>query len=210
MDNFVRLKRPVMKFNSLSLTLTLALALLAGAGTTTHAQFNDGDNVLGAGVGVLGGYHAAWFGSGYYHSPAFHLHLDHGMGELGPGSWGLGGYVGLKTSGYRERLPNYRLHYRYTFLVVGVRGTWHYNDWHGVDGLDTYGGAMLAFSGVFSRDVTDYGTHPHVNYGYHSSGGGLGLGLFLGTRYYFTDQFGIYGELGYGLTWLQAGLAVRL
>lgn len=187
-----------------------ALLCAASLPLTSQAQsFMEGDNVLGVGLGLLGGYGVGWSGSDYSQTPAINLHFDHGMGELGPGTWGLGGYVGYKSASYKARyLTYYNYDYRYTWLVIGARGTWHYNEWHGNSQLDTYGGVMLAYRGVSYKDQTDYGNFDHLKYSY--SGSGLGFSGFLGARYYFSDMFGAYGELGYGLTVLQLGLAVKL
>ncbi len=187
-----------------------ALALAATIPATATAQFEEGDNVLGVGVGILGGYNVGWSGSDYSQTPAINLHFDHGMGELGPGTWGLGGYVGYKSASYKARYLNYyNYDYRYTWLVVGVRGTWHYNEWHG-DKWDTYGGVMLAYRGVTYKDHTDYGAYSYLGNSYTYSGSGVGFSGFLGARYFFSDKIGAYGELGYGLTALQIGLAVKL
>ena len=79
------------------------LLLAASFPVVSHAQsFQEGDNVLGVGVGLLGGYSVGFTGSGVTQSPAINLHFDHGMGDLGPGTWGLGGYVGYKTVGYKS------------------------------------------------------------------------------------------------------------
>ncbi len=186
-------------------TLVLAMSLPAAA----TAQFNEGDNVLGVGVGLLGGYGVGWSGSDYSQTPAINLHFDHGMGELGPGTWGLGGYVGYKSASYKAHYLNYYSYdYNYTWLVIGARGTWHYNEWHG-DKWDTYGGIMLAYRGVTFKDKTDYGQYGYLGT-YAYSGSGIGFSGFLGARYYFSDKIGAYSELGYGLSWLQLGLTVKL
>lgn len=187
-----------------------ALLIAASLPVASHAQsFQEGDNVLGVGVGLLGGYSVGWSGNGVSQSPAINLHFDHGMGDLGPGVWGLGGYVGYKTIGYKSKYFNYYDYdYRYTYLVIGARGTWHYNEWHG-DKWDTYGGIMLAYRSITFKDNTDYGPYGYLNT-YTYSGSGMGFSGFLGARYYFSDKVGAYGELGYGLTTLQVGLSVKL
>lgn len=42
---------------------------------------------------------------------------------------------------------------------------------------------------------------------YSYSGSGVGLSVFAGARYFFSET-GAYGEMGYGITWLQLGLAL--
>jgi hypothetical protein len=190
------------------LKASAVLALALSLHTTTQAQFEEGDNIVGLGIGVGGGYGVGWSGSGVTRSPAITLHYDHGMGDLGPGTWGLGGFVGYKTISYEQAYFNYyRYDYRYTFFVIGARGTWHYNDWH-TDKLDTYGGLMLAYKSVTFKDNTDYGPYGYLNT-YSYSGSGIDLGAFLGARYWFSDQFGAFAELGYGLTLLQVGVSAK-
>lgn len=187
-----------------------ALLLTAALPFSAHAQFEEGDNVLGVGVGLGGGYGIGFTGGGVSQSPALNFHLDHGMGELGPGTWGIGGFLGYKTASYKSRYLNfYDFDHKYTFLVIGARGTWHYNEWHD-NKWDTYGGAMLAYKSLSDKDHTNYG--PYGDRGGYSSSSksGIDLGLFLGARYFFTDKIGAYVEAGYGLTLFQIGLAVKL
>lgn len=194
------------------LSFTKALATVALTGLLHHAsnaQFEAGDNVLGLGVGLLGGYNVGWSGSGVSQSPAITFHYDHGMGDLGPGTWGLGGFIGYKTISYDDRYLNYyNYDYRYTFFVLGARGTWHYNEWHGSSKWDTYGIVMLAYKSISWKDHTDYGNYPHSTYSY--SGSGIDLGIGLGARYWFNDRFGAFAELGYGITTLQVGVSMKL
>lgn len=175
---------------------------------SASAQFDQGDNVLGVGIGILGGYSVGWSGTGVSQTPALNFHFDHGMGDLGPGTWGLGGYVGYKTIKYTDNYYLYNYDYHYTYLVIGARGTWHYNEWHD-DKWDTYGGVMLAYKSVTYKDNTNYGSYGDP-YDYSYNGSGMGLSLFVGSRYYFTKSIAAYGELGYGLSWLQLGIDFKL
>ncbi len=176
----------------------------------SKAQFSEGDNVLGVGVGILGGYSVGLSGSNVSQSPAITLHYDHGMGQLGPGVWSIGGFVGYKTISYDARYLNlYNYDWRYTFFVLGARGTWHYNEWHGSADWDTYGIAMLAYRSVSYSDNTDYGPYGNLgNYSY--SGSGIDFGIAVGARYWFSDNISAYGEFGYGLTNLQLGVGFKL
>jgi hypothetical protein len=44
----------------------------------------------------------------------------------------------------------------------------------------------------------------------HSSAGGLVGSLYVGARYYFTNFFGVMGELGYGITYLNLGVVIKI
>ena len=192
-----------------------ALCILAAAicvPGTAHAQFDEGDNVLGVGVGLGGNYGIGFSGAGVSQTPAMALHFDHGMGYLGPGTWGLGGFLGYKSFKYvydnRYTSNNYTSSYKWTYTVIGARGTWHYNEWHGTSQLDTYGGLMLAYRISSFKDETNYPTGAvRFNAGSYS---GVNLTGLLGARYFFTDKIGAYMEVGFGVSVLQLGLAARL
>lgn len=190
-----------------------ALGLVAFAAclpTVGNAQFKQGDNVLGVGVGIGGGYGIGFTGSGVSQTPALGIHFDHAMGDLGPGVWGLGGAIGYKSLSYKWNDPywNYTEDYKWTYITIGVRGTWHYNEWHGLDKLDTYGGLMLAYRSATYKDNSNY----PANWGgvkYSWSGSGVGFSGILGARYYFTDNIGAFLEAGFGYAVLQVGLAAK-
>lgn len=188
--------------------LTLGLGLVS---TATFAQaFEQGTNSLGASVGIGGAYSGIGFsGSGVSQTPAIGLHFDHGMGDLGAGVWGLGGFVGYKKISYsQDYLGYYKYDYSWTYLIIGARGTWHYNEWHG-DKLDTYGGLMLSYNAVTYKDNTNYGTYGNLG-SYTYGGSGMGFTGFLGLKYYFNDKFGAFTELGYGVAFLQLGLTLKV
>lgn len=200
-----------MRSNLLSLSAAAVVGVLS-ISTAQAQSFEEGTNVLGVGFGIGGSYGIGFTGSGVKQSPAIALHFDHGMGDLGPGIWGLGGFLGYKSYGYEyDNLwinGKYTSSYKWTYVVVGARGTWHYNEWHENDKLDTYGGLMLAYRAASFKDETNYPNGvSSFNAGTYS---GMSLTGLLGARYYFTDKIGAYLEAGFGVSVLQLGLAVKL
>ncbi len=199
---------PVMKDLLRTLPL-LALALIPFQPLMSQA-FEEGDNVIGLGLGIGGHYGA--YASYTSQTPALGLYYEHGFKQLGPGVLGLGGFLGYKSLSYRSRYawwgPSFEYDWRWTYLIIGARGAYHYNDWHGLDALDTYGGLMLSYNSVKWVDNTRYpvGFDP----AYRLKGSSLGLTGFLGARYYFTPNFGAQGEVGYGISILSLGLVYKL
>jgi len=176
----------------------------------TSDTFGEGDNVLGIGVG-LGGVYGF---SGYTtQTPAFGLHFDHGFRELDMGAViGLGGYLGYKSYSYERSFPylappnnNKVYRDRWSILVLGARGTFHY-DLLRVPDLDTYGGLMLAFHVVNSR-IDSYPSG--LNYTAKTYSSALYASLFAGAKYHFTPGFAGFMELGYGVSWLTVGGAFK-
>ena len=70
----------------------------------------------------------------------------------------------------------------------GLRGIYHYN-FDLDDNLDLYGGLMLSYASYASN---------------------IYFSLFVGGRYYFTNNVGVFMELGYGISYLTVGLNFKL
>jgi hypothetical protein len=180
-------------------------ALLAFAAFSQHAlaQFDIGDNVAGLSIGIGGNYV-----TNTSQSPAIGLSFEHGVSDLGPGTLGIGGFLGYKSLSYESNYFFYQYDWKYTYLIIGARGVWHYNYWHGNESLDTYGGLMLSYNSVKWTDNTVYPNGVlHASEGGASSG--IGLTGFLGARYYFSENFGAHAELGYGITVLSVGVSYK-
>ena len=157
-------------------------------------EFNVGTNVITAGVGVGGSYDVY---SSASQSPGFSFTYERGIWDIGgPGVISLGGYLGFKT--YKYNYSTSRSKWNYT--TIGVRGAYHFNGLE-VDNLDVYGGVMLNYN-ILSYD------HDGINNsGSYSSG--IGATPFVGGRWFFTDNFGAFAELSYGVAYFTAGVAFK-
>ncbi|WP_353138417.1 hypothetical protein [Pseudopedobacter sp.] len=158
-------------------------------------QFQKGTTMTNVGIGLgttLGG-----LGN---ERPAISASADYGVWDInGPGVISLGGYVG--NTGYKYMSGNYT--YKWNYFVLGARSAYHYNGFTSVPKLDVYGGAMLGYNIVkYSSDGDDMVIAD--NYG-----SGMGLSVFLGGRWFFSDNIGAYAELGYGVSVLNAGVTVK-
>lgn len=187
--------------------LPILAAFTAFTCTVGAQSFDLGTNVINASVGI-GGYYGA---SSVYtsQSPALGLSFEHGITELGPGVLGIGGYVGYKSLAYKYSALGLQYDWSWTYLILGVRGAWHYNEWHGVDDLDLYGGLMLSYNNVKWTDNTNYPVGGVFTVQSSSASSGVGLTGFLGARYYFTDNLGAHLELGYGVATANLGLSLK-
>ena len=88
--------------------------------------------------------------------------------------------------------------YRYTATYFGARGSYHFNRLFDLnsDKLDLYAGAGLGYRG-YSNDYRD-SYLPILPSG------------FVGGRFYFSDSFGGFVELGYtGLSYSKIGLSFK-
>jgi hypothetical protein len=127
------------------------------------------------------------------------IQMNVGVGFSG---WGLPVFVGVDygvhqdvTIGAELSYRNYRnkyvgVQYNHTVLGFLVNGNYHFNTLLELpDPWDLYAGLNLGFYSWVSSDK-----YPG------NSGSGLGLGLQIGGRYYFSDKLGVNLELGGGNT----------
>jgi hypothetical protein len=142
--------------------------------------FVKGDKVINLGIGF--DWYTTISASGEY------CIMD---GVVDKGSVGVGAFVG-----YGFPLRSY--YNNSSRILAGVRGAFHYPF---IDKLDTYGGFGMGLQ--YTHWSTGY------NWG-NSSNAGLNYGFFIGARYYLTEKLAVFGEAGYGLGYLTAGVAFKL
>jgi hypothetical protein len=182
-------------------SMILLLALIVCPAIKTQSQeFEVGDKLINAGLGIG----ATWYSGSYYKTtlPPIFISADIGFkDDIGPGVIGLGGYLGMSSYKY-EWTYLYTWGWKYTSIIIGARGTYHYEL---VDNLDTYGGLLLGFNIITSKV---YGDSQWVTG--TASGSGLAYSFFVGGRYFISDNFGVMAELGYGIAYLSLGITLKL
>lgn len=180
----------------------LALLAVAFFAFSAHAQntFNKGDKVVNLGIG-LG---STLYSGSYYTNkfPPVSASFEVGVkDELfdEKSSLGIGGYVGY--TGAKWDYMGWG--WNYSSIIVGARGALHYQL---IDKLDSYTGLMLGYNIVSAKT---YGSGGAWN-NYSASASGVTYSWFLGGRYYFTDSFAGLLELGYGIAYLNIGIALKI
>lgn len=178
---------------------------IAGAQTSTFrsgSAFSRGDVILNLGVG-LGN---TVYGGGYTNKiPPISLSGEYAVTSNlfnnGRGGIGLGAYVGYTGAKYRA-FNNVDAGWNYNNLILGIRGALHYQF---VNRLDTYLGLFLGYNISMTNE---YGAFPS---GVPSapSVGGFEFAFYVGARYYMTQRFAVFAEIGYGLATFNLGLAYK-
>jgi hypothetical protein len=110
---------------------------------------------------------------------------------------GVGGVVGYSTARWKGDYYGWRSHN----ILLGLRGAFHYSF---MPKLDTYAGFMLGYNinrWTWNGDYYD-------SYGW-SAGNHFTWSYFVGARYYFAPKFAGFAEVGYGLSALNAGIALK-
>jgi hypothetical protein len=182
------------KLNLLFVFLLFSAISLSAQNTT----FNKGDKVLNLGIGL---------GSTYYTGGAYTNRIPPVSASLEVGvkdelfdensSLGVGGYLGY--TGAKWEYMGYG--WNYSSIIAGARAALHYQF---IDMLDTYTGLMLGYNVVSSKSFGDFGGVTTS-----AAGSGIAYSWFLGGRYYFSDNFAGMLELGYGIAYLNLGIALK-
>ncbi|WP_297335212.1 hypothetical protein [Algoriphagus sp.] len=185
--------------------LTLTILICVSTFLTGNAQnFDQSTQVLSAGVGIgssLGGFD--------YSSqiPAISLMYEQGIAPAGEiGIISLGGYVGYKSFSYETNSSMIQSKSKWNYTIIGVRGALHFTQIQN-EKLDIYAGLMASYNllNYSYEDNSGFNTGSSGNFGNTA-----GLTIFGGARYYFNPNLAAFGELGYGVAFLNVGLAVKL
>jgi len=179
--------------------LLISLLLVIAVGLSfSQMAYKKGDQVVSLGLG-LGGFAGAYGGSS---GIAISGGYEYGVHE----NVSLGGLVGYSSSS-----DEYNSYYggtygwKYTYILIGARGAYHIDLLHNSN-IDTYGGVLLGYN-IVSSSAT--GTNSSY-YGSTASASYMLFGVFIGGRYYFNPNLAAQVELGYGVGFLNVGIAYKL
>ena len=183
-----------MKRSIITLTAVFIYLSLTSA---QKPSFSMGEKVFNIGMGVGTNLY-----SGTYYNPVLPpicASLEVAVKDhiLERGVLGVGGFGSFST--YRFKFSNNG--WKSSDVIIGARGNFHYPF---VDKLDTYSGLMLGY-GIINYEF--FGDYTEDDYTGRSSG--LRWSWFLGARYYFREDMAFFAELGYGVSYLNAGIAFR-
>ncbi len=164
-------------------------------------QLEKGAHVLTPGFGIGGVYPV--FSSVNSQIPLFGISYEYGaFDHLGPGSLGIGGLAGYKAFKRTERFDGDSYYEKLHYIIIGVKGSYHYNPFPKVDRLDPYAGLML------SVNIPDYANNYSPKYSYleNKYRAYLAGTVYLGCRYYFTENIGAFAEASFGITFFSLGM----
>jgi len=199
------------------LKYAIIIASISMVSLESKAQaFVSGTNTLSASIGI-GGRLGSYVSSSQ--SPGLSANFERGIWEIGSaGVISLGGYAGLKSykyeksynssywNGNRISAYTYKTTSKWKYTIIGMRSAFHYNAIGG-DKLDLYGGLLLSYN-ILSYKFTD--NDPYYDYGSSVNyGSAVGLTAYIGARYLLANNFGVYSELGYGISYLTIGASLK-
>jgi hypothetical protein len=205
--NLINLKNKIMTTKQLfkAIKVSLFSAVLVLVVNTVKAQhgdepaFDKGSKTLGLSLGVGDGEGSYNSDYGYDNNniglPAFAVTYDQGIvGDVGPGTIGVGGIVAGKTSW--DNVNGYRA--TWSSFEVALRGDWHLTILKDRNNkFDPYAG--VAIGGRFNH-FSDNAGDPS------SSSSSFIFAPFVGAKYNFAEHVGVFAEASVDISLLRGGI----
>jgi len=183
--------------------IMLIVAMIALTGVAGFTQsFEKGNQGINFGIGFGPGYHTSGYGfpigiNGSYE----YAIVEVPMGSTLTGVIGVGGIVGVRFASTHYGAGDVK--YSSTDFMIAVRGTYHFI-FH--DKFDPYAGISFGYQGSTQKWKGDGPEPPETKYKYSY----FVPGFFVGARYFFTDNFGVFAELGYMLNVINLGVTLKI
>ncbi|GGE98817.1 hypothetical protein GCM10011383_07050 [Hymenobacter cavernae] len=170
----------------------------------TTSTFHSGNTAVNVGLGLLGANHGYDVFGSVSQSPALSVSYERGITDsFGPGTLSVGGLLGYKHYYYDFPKTDYRA--SWTDVLLMARGSYHYNLTDNPQ-IDTYAGLTL---GVRLNTYSNSNANSVARDVYNDQGLHLATGIFLGGRYFVTNNLGVFAEAGYDMTYLKFGLTAK-
>ncbi len=163
------------------------LAAVALFVSVASAQTTVNDKTIKADVG---------FGSAVGGIPVG-VSYEQGIVDLGGAFITLGGYVGYDSSTENYSYFKWKL----SQLNIMVQGNYYLAPI--VDKLDLYAGLRLGYANVTSTYI--YDDHDSE----YDWGSPFSYSAHVGANYWFSNSFAVNAELGYGIAYLNVGVAYK-
>jgi hypothetical protein len=182
-------KRSRSMFRRLSPVIGAAF-LVSFTAFNANAQFNNGNNCLGAHVGLSGVGSALTLGLDYERAVTE-------PGKAGPGIIGIGGLFDY----YHWSEDFFGYGGSWTYIDLGVSGMYHFII-PGNRKIDPFVGLVLGYeiaTWSWSSSMSGYGFS-------NPTAGGFTLGGSAGIRYFLSDQWALQARVGFGFYLFAVGI----
>lgn len=180
--------------------------------------FNESTHIINIGVGLGGrSYHTVYglVGQDYGRTPAFSLTYEQAWPKkLGPGFLGVGAYLGYQREHYyydydhwNNGWNKYYSRHNWSYYMVAARAAYHW-DVLNAKNAEVYAGVLVGLRiATYSYETNDPGKNDP--YSYANSSVYPTYSAFAGARWYFVKNFGLFAEVGYGISYLTGGFSIK-
>lgn len=191
-------------------TLVLSAGIFSIQAQSTFHKGNLGVN-LGMGFGWI-------YGTGHddinelSSIPSVNLSMEYGTikfsneSVLGLGL--IGTYRVTSDNGTGISPFNYEYNYDYKNTILAARGVYHFGLFDS-GGFDFYAGIHMGVRLSESHFVLDYEDPARNDRNELENNTDFIHDVFVGSRYFFTDNFGFFAEAGYGISYFKFGVAIK-
>lgn len=181
--------------------------------------YDENSNLFNFGVGFSGGkYNKSYRGAGYSHatSPMFNISYEQALKrKLGPGHVGVGGFFSYQNA--YSRYDNiyyagniYYYKHNWNYYTLAARGTYHWDALNFEKG-EFYAGTLIG-ARIHNYSYSTNNPDPESNvYRLSEQRVFPAATLFLGARWYFAPNAGLYTEAGAGegLSFVTGGFSIK-
>lgn len=179
--------------NTIIKTLTALSLVLFAFSAMAQGQLSKGNAILQGGI-ALGSSSAAYTTS---EIPLINVTYEKGIKDnFGNGSLSVGGTVGFKSG----KSNGFGVDWNYNYMAIAARASWH-PYFIKSEKVDAYTGLSLGYHRVAVNTTRDF----EVN----ASSAEVVLAFHVGARYHINENLAAFGELGYGLGFLNVGIAYK-
>ncbi len=180
---------------SIIIIASLLVVFFTSHNTLQAQTMVKGESVATLGIG-LGAWTTAFTTS---ETPLIIAGYETGIKDnFGPGNLSVGGNIAYKSGNYSF----WDSKWSYTYVAVVGRASWHPHFLQS-DTWDVYTGLSLGYyfigTGSSTTDLDDGGIGV----------GGLEFATHVGARYNFSENWGAFAELGFGLGVIKVGAAYK-
>lgn len=178
--------------------------------------FDENTHIINVGVGFGSVRYYRGIGGSYRSTPAFSVSYEQPWKDrLGPGYLGVGGYVGFQTAHYKNTYTSvydwntYYYEHNWTSLMLAGRAAYHW-DVLNSEKAEVYAGVIIgARMSIYNYETNDPRPENKNAYKVANSFAYPAYSLFAGARWYFAKNVGVYGEVGYGISYITGGLSFK-
>ena len=182
--------------------------------------FDENSHVINIGVGFGSRAYRTLYSGGAYsygRTPAFSITYEQPWKKkLGPGYLGIGAYFGFQNEHFKYDyayynnsfvLNNYYYKHSWNHFMVAARGVYHWDVLNSKN-AEVYAGVIIGMRfQTHSYETNDPGNKDPFSYS--QSFAYPAYSVFAGARWYFAKNFGLFAEVGYGISYANVGMSIK-
>lgn len=179
--------------------------------------FDESTHIINVGVGFGSrSYRAIYRGAGYHYgrTPAMSISYEQPWPKkLGPGYLGVGAYFGFQHENYNYTYDHlfgnsYYYKHKWNHYMIGGRAAYHWDVLNSKN-AEVYAGVIIGARIQTHTYETNDPDPKNDPYSYSQGVAYPAYSVFAGARWYFAKNVGLFAEVGYGISYANAGMSIK-